>query len=647
MKHAYLILAHTDFAVLEGLLQAIDDERNDIYVHFDKKVGTMPTLHTERASLQVLHDRVDVHWGDVSVVEAEYKLFEAAVSHGPYGYYHLLSGVDLPLKTQDYIHSFCDDHQGTEFVGYTLTSITPELERKVLRWHLFPRAFRCPTLWQRALRAAFLRLQEFLGIRRNRDIAFKKGSQWCSLTDEAARLLIDRKEWALRTFSHTFCADEIYKQTIIWNSPLYDHIYCTTDDGLGCMRAIGWRGSQLFDWTREDLAQLTASEALFARKFNSSDSDFLQQILALSASDARGSRPSQDGLSVSAERLRVSAERLSAEPRESHAKGSDRPKVSVIMPVYNAEDSLAVSLASLEAQTYERLEICLVDDHSTDGSLKQLETFQQQSRHNVVIRHHDSNRGAAAARNTGLDTVSGDYVCWLDADDRLEPEAIARWVAKAEAEELDIVGCEWRLACGESERYMKQAPYSTPQEALQNMMCGVMRWNLWLFLTRRSLIEMHQLRFTEGMDMGEDMAMMIRLFLHAHHVALLPTAFYHYSQTESSVSNGFSPRKIQQVTANVAVAQQAIADSELASQLTGHVDFLKQALKLPLLISERREDYRQWAAWFPESDATILQNRLTPLRTRLLQWCAAKKLWGCVWIYNKIVYGLLYGIVFK
>lgn len=282
MKHAYLILAHTEFDLLKLLISCLDDERNDIYVHIDKKVAVLPDLHAENAGLHILENRIDVRWGDVTVVEAEYALFEAAVANGPYQYYHLLSGVDLPLKSQDYIHRFCDENNGKEFIGYTLTEITPEVVRKVQRWHLFPEDFRNHSFLKRVARASFIRLQECLGIKRNKDIDFKKGSQWVSITDGMARHFLANRDWAMRVFRNTFCSDEIVMQTLCCHSQFKENIFNTTDDGLGCMRAIGWKDGRLHDWTESDFEVLKASSALFARKFNSRSMAFIHLIAAFS-----------------------------------------------------------------------------------------------------------------------------------------------------------------------------------------------------------------------------------------------------------------------------------------------------------------------------------------------------------------------------
>lgn len=282
MKHAYLILAHHQFGLLQTLIDCVDDARNDIYVHIDKKVQTLPELHTAKSALHILDKRVDIRWADYSMVEAEFALFEVASRKGPYAYYHLLSGVDLPLKSQVFIHSFFEAHAGKEFIGYTYTEMTPETVRRMQRWHLFPRHFSRKRNVYSAFRSAFLRCQELLGIKRNQGTEFTKGSQWVSITEAMAQYFLSKKEWAQKTFTHTFVPDECVMQTLCWNSPFREKLYSTASDGEGCMRCIGWKGDELLDWTAADYETLAASPALFARKFNSSDPAFIEKIAALS-----------------------------------------------------------------------------------------------------------------------------------------------------------------------------------------------------------------------------------------------------------------------------------------------------------------------------------------------------------------------------
>lgn len=98
MKHAYLIIAHNEFEILKRLIQALDDERNDIYIHFDRKLNHYPDCRTSYAKLTFLEERMDVRWGDISVVDAEFALFDEAYRRGEYSYYHCYRVLICLLK---------------------------------------------------------------------------------------------------------------------------------------------------------------------------------------------------------------------------------------------------------------------------------------------------------------------------------------------------------------------------------------------------------------------------------------------------------------------------------------------------------------------------------------------------------------------
>src|SRR5664280_1773851 len=107
VRHAYLIMAHRDARTLEKLLQVVDDSRNDIFLHVDPRadidLATVKAVVT-KSGLRVL-PRMKVYWGDYSQIACELLLLKHAVAEG-YDYYHLLSGADLPVASQDHIHAF-------------------------------------------------------------------------------------------------------------------------------------------------------------------------------------------------------------------------------------------------------------------------------------------------------------------------------------------------------------------------------------------------------------------------------------------------------------------------------------------------------------------------------------------------------------
>lgn len=290
-KHAYLIIAHSEFELLKLLVCKLDDIRNDIYIHFDAKCNEIPLLQCINSKLYILPNRIDVRWGDYSQIETEMLLFEYA--HGMqmkynirYQYFHLISGVDIPLKSQDYIHNFFDSHNGKEFLGFFQGNIEPELRKKVQLYHLFPKCFtksRNINL-KSILRALFCRFQLLMNYKRNKDLELVRGTNWGSITNDLVEFLLSKKEEIYIRFNHTFCADEVYKHTFCWNSPFKERIFNLENEGLGCMRDINWiitdRESFLPSFKMDDYDRLTNSPMLFARKFDSVNIDVVKRILS-------------------------------------------------------------------------------------------------------------------------------------------------------------------------------------------------------------------------------------------------------------------------------------------------------------------------------------------------------------------------------
>lgn len=302
-------------------------------------------------------------------------------------------------------------------------------------------------------------------------------------------------------------------------------------------------------------------------------------------------------------------------------------------------------------QTYKNLELLFVDDCSTDDSLRILTFYaEQNSDKSIVVKvvQHDQNRGVAAARNTALAHATGDYIYYVDADDSFEPNTLECLVNTAKKNELDIVGHEWYLTFSSNERYMKQPDYATSYEALRNMMCGVMRWNLWLFLVRRSLYVENDIRFIEGMNMGEDMLVMMKLFACAKKVSIIHCPFYHYGQSNiNSLTKTYSQEHIRQVTNNVYEIERYIHNSFYTDSLSRYIPFLKLNIKLPLLMTGNVMHYRQWLEWFPESNKHMMQNKQVSLRTRLIQWMAVKRCFVLLKLYYWMVFRLVYGVIYK
>ncbi|MFD2598316.1 glycosyltransferase family 2 protein [Sphingobacterium corticis] len=329
---------------------------------------------------------------------------------------------------------------------------------------------------------------------------------------------------------------------------------------------------------------------------------------------------------------------------------SKQPIVSIIIPFYNAKNTLAFCLKSLSDVSYKNLQFIFIDDCSVDNGATQVEEFlakQSKDKSSILIRH-SVNMGVASARNTGLDHAIGEYILYVDADDKLAANAIGKLVDCALTNHADIVGFNWYLEFETNKRKMPQPKFQSPREALENMINGTMRWNLWIFLVKRALYEDNNIRFLPGMNMGEDLMVMIKLFASAENVVYADKYFYHYRQSnKESLTKTYSEAHMQQVSENLNEAIEFLKDTIYWNDLAKFTHYLKLNIKLPLLISPKYASYRRWLTWFSESNRYAGKNPNISWRTRMLEHCAYRRYFFAIKLYYYVVIRVVYGIIYK
>ncbi|GHE39774.1 beta-1,6-N-acetylglucosaminyltransferase [Sphingobacterium griseoflavum] len=278
IKHAYLILAHNEFEVLQTLISLIDDPRNDIYVHIDRKVKDLPVLSVLQSQLCILEHRVDVRWGSVSQIKAEYKLFEAAVLEGKgYDRYHLISGTHLPLKSQDDMHDFFRKRTGQEVLNFLYTNAY-EINMKLARYHFFLDYFQYGERWQKVMANfcwhVLLKLQYILRIQKDVPKVSIKANNWVSLTDRAVQHILRHKEDVLTKFRWSLCGDEFFVPYLLTGkNKLFDIVDARN------LLYNDFQGSNARVLTSDDEALLLHSDYLFARKFSKSATPIVDRIV--------------------------------------------------------------------------------------------------------------------------------------------------------------------------------------------------------------------------------------------------------------------------------------------------------------------------------------------------------------------------------
>lgn len=210
MKHAYLIMAHNQFYVLEVLLKLIDDERNDIFLHIDKKVSNFDFNYFKTVIKKgnlYFTKRYDVRWADISQTMTTINILEEAIKNKQrYKYYHLLSGVDLPLKTQDQIHAFFEN-KNNEFIHFCSKENRKRVMGRYIYLHFFTKHLREKNIYiiTRLLDNIICFFQKILNKRSNKfnNIKIRIGANWFSITENFARYIIERKTDIERLYSHT------------------------------------------------------------------------------------------------------------------------------------------------------------------------------------------------------------------------------------------------------------------------------------------------------------------------------------------------------------------------------------------------------------------------------------------------------------
>ena len=295
----------------------------------------------------------------------------------------------------------------------------------------------------------------------------------------------------------------------------------------------------------------------------------------------------------------------------------DKQKISIIVPVYNIAAYLDECVASLTAQTHGDLEILLIDDGSTDGSGDLCEAWARRDHRIRVIRK--PNGGAASARNAGLDAAAGDYICFVDSDDVVEPDYGAHLLRMLEKSGADAAVCSfsfWRRE-GQEPQPAQTAPGLYTGEAymlqfLRDWSCSL----LWNKIFRREVIG--GLRMAEGHRI-DDEYFTYQVCMNCRTVAVTDRCLYHYRMRASSAVQDAAARQEQlmgdrigyvtQRYEHIAQRMPALEDAYFADALNTMTRYWRHSRGLP-------DAQRQIRRWINGHLGRILAMNY-PLRRRL------------------------------
>lgn len=212
--------------------------------------------------------------------------------------------------------------------------------------------------------------------------------------------------------------------------------------------------------------------------------------------------------------------------------------ISVIMPVYNAEKTLETSVKSVLTQEDAQVELILIDDGSRDGSLQKCRALAQADGRIKVL--HQANAGPAAARNTGLAAMTGDYVMFADSDDFFTPGAFRLMLDAMGDHDLAIAHYYFDLGKASSDRGLLNGNRTLNEDeflmALMQRPGSFYFSALWNKMYRADLIRRRQLQFDTFLDWGEDFAFNMCYYHDVRSAALVEKPVYHYVKSPASTS---------------------------------------------------------------------------------------------------------------
>ena len=216
-------------------------------------------------------------------------------------------------------------------------------------------------------------------------------------------------------------------------------------------------------------------------------------------------------------------------------------KVSIISPVYNSAPYIGGFLDSVAAQTLSDFELILVDDHGTDGSMAVALEYVARSplAGRVRFLQTPANGGPGAARNVGLAAASGDYVAFVDSDDRICPEMLSEMTACADAIGADICYCHLRYAGGRKDGQVDCNPEVPDGEfTAESKRAFLVRFKTFCvtFIYNRDFLCSFGLKFPEERSC-EDTNFLVKTLLSSRRIALIQKPFYQYCIHGSSLTS--------------------------------------------------------------------------------------------------------------
>ncbi|HGH5986104.1 glycosyltransferase [Proteus mirabilis] len=285
-------------------------------------------------------------------------------------------------------------------------------------------------------------------------------------------------------------------------------------------------------------------------------------------------------------------------------------KISVIVPVYNAEEYIENSIISLMEQTLDQTQFIIINDGSTDNSLqlinKIVENYPKRKQDTIIIDR--KNKGVSSTRAEGLSLATGEYVIHFDSDDWAEHDMLELLYLEAKGYNSDIVICDYYINNGSNQEYINQSTEENNIQCIKNILSGKLHGSSCNKLIRRKLILENNINYIENIDYLEDVLFNIKVLYFSKSIRYINKAFYHYNlKNENSITSSINSKKIMHINESIRLIKLFLIANNLNEITNNELNIFKLNQKIWFIYSQGKSIDNDVLALYPEASSMIFK----------------------------------------
>lgn len=302
---------------------------------------------------------------------------------------------------------------------------------------------------------------------------------------------------------------------------------------------------------------------------------------------------------------------------------TQRPKVSIIIPVYGVEKYIERCIRSLFEQTLREIEYIFIDDCTPDKSVEILKRVLEeypQRKSQVVIHRMEKNSGQAAVRKWGMLNATGEYVIHCDSDDWVDVHMYEKMYKKSVSADYDIVVCDYYESDGISHVRKNEYISDKVEETMSSILLKKTHSVLWNKLVKKSIYN-NEIIYPIANN-AEDYALLVQLAYHSKSFGYVNEPLYFYFYNTSSLTKVMTNENLinrfNQSVSNIGIVESFLRKNQSLAKYSDELDCIK-VIEKEILISSSfdKELYKKWAGAYKEIFPRILLNNKINLRRKL------------------------------